>query len=117
METSRYLIVGGGLTADGACRGIRELDPDGTIALVAQEPHPPYARPPLSKALWKGGDEGTIWCRTQELDVDLRLGRRIVALDLQAKVATDDRGVATATSGSCSRPAADPDDFRSAATR
>jgi 3-phenylpropionate/trans-cinnamate dioxygenase ferredoxin reductase component len=92
METSRYLIVGGGLTADGACRGIRELDPDGTIALVAQEPHPPYARPPLSKALWKGGDEGTIWCRTEELDVDLRLGRRIVALDLQAKVATDDRG-------------------------
>jgi 3-phenylpropionate/trans-cinnamate dioxygenase ferredoxin reductase component len=92
METSRYLIVGGGLTADGACRGIRELDPDGTIVLVAQEPHPPYARPPLSKALWKGGDEGTIWCRTEELDVDLRLGRRIVALDLQAKVATDDRG-------------------------
>jgi 3-phenylpropionate/trans-cinnamate dioxygenase ferredoxin reductase component len=91
-ETSRYLIVGGGLTADAACRGIRELDPNGTITVVADELYPPYARPPLSKALWKGGDEDTIWCRTGKLDVDLRLGRRIVALDLQAKVATDVRG-------------------------
>ena len=60
METSRYLIVGGGLTADAACKGIRDVDPDGRIVLVSEEPHPPYARPPLSKALWKGDDESTI---------------------------------------------------------
>jgi hypothetical protein len=24
------------------------------IGVVAEEPYPPYARPPLSKALWKG---------------------------------------------------------------
>ena len=30
----RYLIVGGGMTADAACRGIREHDPDGAIGLV-----------------------------------------------------------------------------------
>jgi RNA polymerase sigma factor (sigma-70 family) len=52
MESYRYLIVGGGMTADAACRGIRELDRDGTIGLVSEEAHPPYARPPLSKALW-----------------------------------------------------------------
>jgi 3-phenylpropionate/trans-cinnamate dioxygenase ferredoxin reductase subunit len=92
MQTSRYLIVGGGLTADSACSGIRGLDPDGTIVLMTEEPHPPYARPPLSKALWKGGDENTIWRGTEDLGVDLRLGRRIVALDLPAKIATDDRG-------------------------
>ena len=51
MQHSRYLIVGGGLTADGACKGIREVDPDGTILLVGEEPHAPYARPPLSKGL------------------------------------------------------------------
>ena len=79
---SRYLIVGGGLTADAACKGIRERDPDGAIVLVAEEPHPPYARPPLSKALWKGDDESTIWRGTEELGVELQLGRRIVALDL-----------------------------------
>ena len=92
METSRYLIVGGGLTADAACKGIRELDPDGAIVLVGEEPHPPYARPPLSKALWKGDDESTIWRGTDELGVELRLGRRIVALDLERREARDDRG-------------------------
>jgi 3-phenylpropionate/trans-cinnamate dioxygenase ferredoxin reductase subunit len=92
MKATRYLIVGGGLTADGACKGIRELDPDGTIVLVTEELYPPYARPPLSKALWKGDDEDTIWRGTDELGVDLRLGRRIVTLDLDAKVGGDDQG-------------------------
>jgi 3-phenylpropionate/trans-cinnamate dioxygenase ferredoxin reductase component len=92
MQHSRYLIVGGGLTADGACKGIREVDPHGTIVLVGEEPHAPYARPPLSKALWKGEAENTIWRGTEELDVELRLGRRIVALDLQERVATDAEG-------------------------
>jgi 3-phenylpropionate/trans-cinnamate dioxygenase ferredoxin reductase component len=92
MESNRYLIVGGGLTADAACKGIREVDPDGAITVVADEPHPPYARPPLSKALWRGDDESTIWRGTADRGVGLRLGRRIVALDVRARRATDDRG-------------------------
>jgi 3-phenylpropionate/trans-cinnamate dioxygenase ferredoxin reductase component len=92
MKNSRYLIVGGGLAGDAACRGIREMDPTGTIALVADEPHAPYSRPPLSKALWKGSEEDTIWRRTEELDVELRLGRRVTTLDLQRKAAIDDHG-------------------------
>jgi NADPH-dependent 2,4-dienoyl-CoA reductase/sulfur reductase-like enzyme len=92
MQTTRYLIVGGGLTGDAACKGIREVDGDGAIALVGDEPHPPYARPPLSKALWKGDEEGTIWRGTAELGVDLQLGRRIVALDLERHEAHDDQG-------------------------
>ena len=89
---TRYLIVGGGLTADAACRGIREHDPDGTIGLVGDEPHPPYARPPLSKALWKGDDEDTIWRGTAELGVDLRLGRRSSRSTCRRREATDDAG-------------------------
>jgi 3-phenylpropionate/trans-cinnamate dioxygenase ferredoxin reductase component len=92
MGSSRYLIVGGGLAGDATCRGIREVDPGGTIALVADEPHAPYSRPPLSKALWKGSEEDTIWRGTEELDVELRLGRRITALDLERRVATDHEG-------------------------
>ena len=92
MLSTRYLIVGGGLTGDAACKGIRELDTEGTITLVADEPHAPYARPPLSKALWKGKDESSIWRGTAELGVDLRLGRRIVALDLEQRQARDDQG-------------------------
>jgi 3-phenylpropionate/trans-cinnamate dioxygenase ferredoxin reductase component len=92
MRTTQYLIAGGGMTADAACKGIREVDPDGAITVVAEEPHPPYARPPLSKALWKGDEESTIWRGTADLGVELRLGRTLVALDLAARRATDDRG-------------------------
>jgi 3-phenylpropionate/trans-cinnamate dioxygenase ferredoxin reductase subunit len=92
MQTTRYLIVGGGMTADAAARGIREHDADGAIVLVGDEPHAPYKRPPLSKGLWKGGDEAKVWKNTAELNVELQLGRRIVELDLDARRATDDRG-------------------------
>ncbi len=92
MQSTRYLIVGGGLTGDAACKGIRDVDGDGTIALVSEEPYAPYTRPPLSKALWAGKDESTIWRGTAELGVDLHLGRRIVALDLEQRTARDDLG-------------------------
>jgi NADPH-dependent 2,4-dienoyl-CoA reductase/sulfur reductase-like enzyme len=92
MTTARYLIVGGGMTGDAAAKGIREHDSDGSIVLVAAEPDPPYKRPPLTKGLWKGDDEAKIWRGTEERGVDLRLGRRIVALDLDAHRATDDAG-------------------------
>ena len=63
-------------TGDAACKGIREHDPDGTIGLVGAEPHPPYARPPLSKGLWKGDAEDSIWRGTDAIDgVELLLGR------------------------------------------
>ena len=92
MRATRYLIVGGGLTADAACTGIREVDPGGRITVVSDEAHPPYARPPLSKALWTGKEESTIWRATEEQGAELRLGRRIDALDLAARRATDDQG-------------------------
>src|SRR5665213_1889472 len=90
--TTRYLIVGGGMTADAAVKGIRGLDAEGTITLVGAEPHPPYARPPLTKKLWAGGEEEKIWRGTAEHGVELVLGRRIVELDLDAHRAVDDRG-------------------------
>src|SRR2546426_6624241 len=71
-----YLIVGGGMTADAAVQGIREVDANGTIGLVGAEPHPPYNRPPLSKALWKGDPERSEERRVGK-SVDLG-GRRII---------------------------------------
>ena len=92
MASYRYLIVGGGMTADAAVRGIREHDADGSIVLVGDESNPPYSRPPLSKALWQGKDESSVWRGTEDHGVDLVLGRRIVSLDLDAHRATDDQG-------------------------
>ncbi len=85
-----YLIVGGGMTAAAAADGIRDADPDGTITIVSDEPHPPYKRPWLSKKLWAGGDESKVWVDLPA--VDLRTGRSIVSLDLGAQTATDDKG-------------------------
>lgn len=92
MQHTKYLIVGGGLTADSACKGIRDIDSDGAILIAGEEAYGPYLRPPLSKALWKGKSENTIWRGTEKLGVDLQLGRRIVALDLEQRTARDDRG-------------------------
>jgi len=80
------------MTADAAARGIREHDADGSIVLVGDESNPPYSRPPLSKALWQGQDESSVWRGTEDHGVDLVLGRRIVSLDLDAHRATDDQG-------------------------
>ena len=92
MPEYRYLVVGGGMTGDSACRGIRDHDPDGSIGLVGSEAHPPYVRPPLSKALWKGKPEDSIWRGTAELGVELHVGRTVESLDLARRVAVDDRG-------------------------
>ncbi len=48
-----YVIVGGGMAADAAARGIREVDPSGSIAILGEEADQPYERPPLSKDLWR----------------------------------------------------------------
>jgi NADPH-dependent 2,4-dienoyl-CoA reductase/sulfur reductase-like enzyme len=87
----KYLIVGGGMTADAAAQGIREVDPSGTIGLVSAEQHAPYNRPPLSKGLWKGDPEEKIW-RPVPAATDVVLGKRIVSLDPRAQRATDDTG-------------------------
>jgi len=92
MVSYRYLVVGGGMTGDAVCRGIRDVDDEGTIGLVGDEPVPPYKRPPLTKGLWSGGDEEKIWRGTEERRVELHLGRRIVSIDPAAGRAIDDAG-------------------------
>ena len=92
MPHYRYLIVGGGMTADAAIGGIRQTDPGGRIGLIGADSHPPYNRPPLSKALWKGEPLENVWRRTNRQDVDLHLGRTARTLDAKQKLVTDDQG-------------------------
>jgi NADPH-dependent 2,4-dienoyl-CoA reductase/sulfur reductase-like enzyme len=93
MTSYRYLIIGGGMTADAAARAIRESDPSGSVGIISADPHPPYNRPPLTKGLWKGDDPAkTVWRGTDTIGVDLRLGRRATALNPKQKTITDDRG-------------------------
>jgi NADPH-dependent 2,4-dienoyl-CoA reductase/sulfur reductase-like enzyme len=92
MKHYPYLIIGGGMTADAAARAIRAADPAGAVSLISAEPHPPYNRPPLSKGLWKGDPESGIWRGTDTLGMDLRLGRRVTAIDAKKRAVTDERG-------------------------
>src|SRR5213080_4225343 len=92
MPDYAYVIVGGGMTADAAAQALHEADPAGSIGLISAEPHPPYDRPPLSKALWKGEPEEKIWRKTAATGAALHLRRRITALDPRGRSVTDDRG-------------------------
>ena len=91
MKHYKYLIIGGGLAGDGATRGIRELDADGSIGLISMEPDPPYMRPNLSKGLWKGRPVEKIWRKTEER-AELNLGRKVTELDPKKKTVKDDKG-------------------------
>ena len=117
MASYRYLIVGGGLAADGACKGIRDVDEDGSIGVVGSEAYPPYLRPPLSKGLWKGDPEEKIWRGTADLGVDLHVSRTVVSLDLRLVRPPTARAGPTRTNGCCSRRVAGRAGCRSEARR
>src|SRR2546430_16836455 len=92
MPDYTYLIVGGGMTADAAAQAIREADPAGSIGVIGAEPHPPYDRPPLSKALWKGEPEAKIWRKTAASGAALHLAPRITAVGPRGPTADGGRG-------------------------
>ena len=92
MTHYTYLLIGGGMTADAAAQGIREVDSDGTIGLIGAERDPPYNRPPLTKGLWKGKPLDSIWRHTEDRHVRLHLGRRAETIDAPRKRIEDDQG-------------------------
>ncbi len=92
MPHYKYLIVGGGMTADAAVGGIREVDAERPIGLISEEQSPPYNRPPLSKGLWKGEALETIWRGTEKKGVTLHLGRKAEFLDPASKTVRDNQG-------------------------
>ena len=76
MDHYKYIIIGGGMTGDAAVKGIREIDKDGSIAMISLEAHPPYSRPPLTKGLWKNTLEEKIWKKTEDQNVNLILNSK-----------------------------------------
>jgi NADPH-dependent 2,4-dienoyl-CoA reductase/sulfur reductase-like enzyme len=92
MKHYQYLILGGGLAGDAAVRGIRQLDPNGSIGMLSMEPDPPYTRPYLSKGLWKGKPLEKIWRNTQDLGAEIYLGVKATRLDPTSKTILDVQG-------------------------
>jgi 3-phenylpropionate/trans-cinnamate dioxygenase ferredoxin reductase component len=87
-----YLIIGGGMTAEYAVRGIRSVDASRTIGIISNDTHPPYKRPPLSKALWKGEPVESIWLRAATEHAQIHTGVTATAIDRSGRSVTDDRG-------------------------
>ena len=95
MPGYKYLIIGGGMTAAAAIKGIREIDASGSIGLVGDEADPPYKRPPLSKKLWQGKPIETVWkgMNTHAADgLDMHLGHTIQSIDPSERYALDEEG-------------------------
>lgn len=82
----RVVIVGAGHAGGSAAAHLRALGFSGPITLLGDEPHPPYHRPPLSKAWLKGeADAESLALRPlayyAEHDIDLRLNVRVASID------------------------------------
>jgi len=88
-----FLIVGAGMAADAAAKAIRAGDAGARIGVVGDEMRPPYARPPLSKALWKGDKSvESIDLATAKSGAQLHVGRRVTMLDRVNRSVRDAHG-------------------------
>ena len=91
------LIVGAGQAGAQAAISLRQGGFAGTIALVGDEPDPPYERPPLSKDYLAGEKEAErLLLRPRDFwsqrDVTLRLGERVATVEATAHQVKTDAG-------------------------
>ncbi|MEW2549447.1 FAD-dependent oxidoreductase [Streptomyces sp. NPDC047002] len=74
-EDQRVVIVGAGMAGVQTAVALRECGHEGPVTVLGAETHPPYDRPPLSKAVLLGQAEGSAFdIDFDALGVELRLG-------------------------------------------
>jgi len=80
-----YVIIGNSAGGIGACEAIREVDRDGFISIISDEPYPAYSRPLISEFL--AGErtlEGMLYRPPefyQQNAVQAMLGRKVAGID------------------------------------
>lgn len=94
MKHYQYLIIGGGMTANAAVKGIRSKDKAGSIGIISNEQHAPYSRPPLSKGLWKGEPTESVWLNTASEYANIHLSTTATEIDKDNKQVKDSNGEA-----------------------
>lgn len=99
MSARAIVIVGAGQAGGWAATTLRSRGYDGRVLLLGEEPHAPYERPPLSKAVLSGqaaaeSTELFSAARLTELDIEFRPG--IAATRLRV----DDKQVELSDGGS-----------------
>ncbi|MFD8468886.1 NAD(P)/FAD-dependent oxidoreductase [Streptomyces cyaneofuscatus] len=80
-RTRNVVIVGAGMAGVQTAVALREAGFTGPVTLIGAEPHQPYDRPPLSKAVLLGKAEDSAFdVDFEALDITLRLGVDVTAL-------------------------------------
>ncbi|MGW1723684.1 NAD(P)/FAD-dependent oxidoreductase [Streptomyces sp. NPDC002306] len=75
----RVVVVGAGMAGVQTAVALREQGFTGTVTVLGAEPHQPYDRPPLSKAVLLGKAEGSAFdVDFEALGIELRLGREVL---------------------------------------
>lgn len=86
----RTVIIGAGQAGRRCAEALRDLDAEAAITLIGEEHHPPYDRPPLSKAVLLDTDPGNgLFVRGAgfyaEKRIDLRPGTPVAAIEPAAR--------------------------------
>ncbi|MFF3347768.1 NAD(P)/FAD-dependent oxidoreductase [Streptomyces sp. NPDC002779] len=81
MSQRRVVVVGAGMAGVQTAVALREQGFTGTVRVIGAEPHQPYDRPPLSKAVLLGKAEGSAFDMDFEaLGIELDLGREVLGV-------------------------------------
>ncbi|MEU6475668.1 FAD-dependent oxidoreductase [Streptomyces sp. NPDC047017] len=92
-QPRRVVVVGAGMAGVRTAVALREQGYTGTVTLIGAEPHQPYDRPPLSKAVLLGKAEGSAFDVDFEgLGLELRLGCEALAVRADAHVLDTSEG-------------------------
>lgn len=91
-------IIGAGQAGCELALALRQQGSAASIVLLGEESHPPYQRPPLSKAYLKGEvEKPSLYLRQQaaydRANVELVLDTRVERIDLQSKTLTLSSGI------------------------
>ncbi|MGH9028886.1 MAG: NAD(P)/FAD-dependent oxidoreductase, partial [Acidimicrobiales bacterium] len=95
-QSSSIAVVGASLAGLRAAETLRSEGFGGRLVMIGEEAHLPYERPPLSKQFLAGKwgfDRVRLRApeKIEALEMDLRLGRRAMALDVEGhRVSLDD---------------------------
>ena len=85
-KSAQFVIVGAGQAGGWAAKTLRDSGFAGRIVLLGDERHPPYERPPLSKAVLTGAqapERCYLWPsgKLDELEIDFQPGSSAVAIE------------------------------------
>ena len=93
---TKYLIIGNSAGGIGAVEAIREVDKEGSLTIISDEPYPVYSRPLISKYLAGESNIDMMLFRSPDFysqnNITPLLGKKVTGLELNNKTASLESG-------------------------